>query len=284
MTVNNQGWRHWARYFEGTREFGDRWPDGHLPNADWRYLFVDGVHSSSHVHWIYAIEPEISALGNAGRPCGFSYAGLARPYTTRHTRRAVNHAARLFADEYLTKTSTRRRVVPVAFSLGTVVTLLAVRRWLHSAGEGADQALPALVLLAPAHSISPLVLNSYQEYWQSARGQGPGSAGAGETRLPRVVRDLADPYSYVRREAADAFAEILDAGIDVYALYWPNDAIAPYTRPQGVGGTRGNFEEVPVRNAIPLSRLAAAVREHRNIRDDRETTDLILDILSKVTA
>lgn len=269
-----EGWQRWAPFLERTRPRADVWPDGQVDGPPLVYLFADGIYSASHTHWLYSIEDDLRAAGCPGTARAFSYAGIGRPYESVHTRVDIQHAAERYVG-YLTRLRSDQRLIAVGFSLGTVVTLLGVTRWLATNPAEPAATLPALVLVAPAHAASPRLLDSYR-LWAK---EDPSAASGERRRVPYVARQLAGPSSRVRADARHAFGQILEAGLQIHVLYWPADALTPYESPGRAIEDHPNFHPIRVRSEALLSAMPRAVSEHMQVRDHPDTVAQIAHIL-----
>jgi pimeloyl-ACP methyl ester carboxylesterase len=270
--VEDEGWKEWARILEEViRPRADRksagelsgqpWPRGEVPaGVGVVHVVADGLYSASASHWLDSLAGPIAAAGCIGRSCGYSYKGHGLTYSTEDTGQSLGRSASSLV-EYL-------RVCPdqtvlVGFSLGTVVTLLGTAHWFTEPESSMARAkLKAIVLVAPAHSASPLIARSYEEWFRGAMN----ASGRRTPRLPSVVRQFASPHSVHRRAAVSAFATIVGQQIPIYVVHWPGDSFTPYVRPDIGPSFAHLLHEIPVLLTQPAGELRSAIGRHIQIR------------------
>jgi predicted alpha/beta hydrolase family esterase len=284
------GWQHWAAFFERMRRGQDRWEKGEIPKSDLVYLFVDGFYSSSTAHWVNVIEPRFDGSGCRGQSCGFSYRGIGKAYNTDDTQKNVRIPARHLAD-YVRKSASP--VIPIAFSLGTIVTLLGVGQWLQEPDNLPAQHVPAVILIAPAYSASVDLYRSYdhmivEDARKRREVQEKGIAVAVSDpeddrpmmSIPDVIRQISGGREEIEKTSRQSMETIVSAGIHLAIIHWPNDALTPYVSENLNLTDQGHFVVHPVREDHPLRGLSFAPSEHIRIRDWKPTVDRLLAILS----
>lgn len=109
-------------------------------------------------------------------------------------------------------------IVPIAFSMGGAVLLLALDRLLHTRGsDWVKDRVPLVVLIQPAIFGCP----NYDMLGNSIDGS-----------IPLIAYDLGPPDGVYPSAARNAVGELLDAGVAVNIISRTGDPIAPYRHQQ----------------------------------------------------
>lgn len=263
----DDGWRRWAPFLEQARTAAEGWSLGQIGADSLTYLFADGFHSASSSHWVMRTGPQLAPAGLSGAARAFSYAGRARPYHTEHTRLNLRTLARRYAEYLVAATG---GVVCVDFSLGCLVSLLGVEQVIAAKSRDIAEVVRAIVLIAPALDVNPLVNESYLT-WVS-------QAPAGQVRRrPANVMQILSPRT--RGLAVSALAHVFDRAVPVVAIHWPGDLFTPYKCPLPSIDGRLPIEEREVMRDLTLNGLARAITRHIAVRDDHETLAQLIESL-----
>ncbi|MEX2237109.1 MAG: hypothetical protein WEB00_06215 [Dehalococcoidia bacterium] len=156
-------------------------------------------------------------------------------------------------------------VIPIGFSLGALVTLLAVARWAETE-ESPQEKIPAAVIVAPPHGATSMLMEGFRH-----RPKGRRDAIYG---IPAVVLQIGQEGSPLRKRADQAFRPIVEAGIELTVVHWAHERVCPYTPPSTANILGALYRDRPVMRGVTHKTNAA--REHMAVRDDRETTLEIL--------
>jgi hypothetical protein len=212
----------WAKRLENARALTIRWPLAEFsPRESLVYLVGDGTYTTSihGGHWANHLQDVLVGPQFPGSIRGFSYSGYGEQYLPEDTAQPLLWLRSVWR-ETLQRRRAGQRLIPVCFSLGAAVALLGTCDWVDLGEERYPAAtIPAIVLVAPAHSPSPTLLAGYQQL----RDEGTLPAG-----IPASLSDLADPRSPVRKEAAGTFGRLASVGIQVHVIYWPGDIFTAY--------------------------------------------------------
>lgn len=265
-------YKAWADALEDSRPNPNsiHWQTAMFASSDTRIFFVvDGFHSTSvfeKFHWSERIRSLVTAAGCKGTVRAFSYAGYGLNYLPELTRRSlVGH--RLTWLDYMNRIRNNQQLIPICFSLGTIVALLGLRAWLNTNPEYPARIVPAVVLVAPAHATSTHLLEGYLER----------AKRLGEQDTPAAVVEFCEEKSPFRKEAEEILAHIyMKTSIILHILYWPNDLLTPYV-PSPL--RYGSLIEQAVMEREDLTDPAEAVKKHIKVRNDDTTEKELAKIL-----
>jgi pimeloyl-ACP methyl ester carboxylesterase len=169
-------------------------------------------------------------------------------------------------------------VIPIGFSLGALVSLLASARL---STDGLVQ-IPAIILIAPFHNYAEDILLRYRELAEAQ--QTP------QRRIPAVVEQLCGLDPYWRDEVRSAYGTLAGSrAVDVHVLQSPFDAFArteslvsglsetlPRLSVHEIEPVRGRGRPMPP--PAPGNALAEVVY-HLRLRDNPKTFEKICELL-----
>lgn len=257
--------RRWAESFEAARARSAQWDQATFPRADRLiYLVADGLYSTSvdSVHWSLKLAGAPAAQELPGTFRAFSYAGYREHYLPHESAQTLETLVDRW-DAYLARLRPNQRLIPVCFSLGAAVALVALRR--RCALSSIAESVPAAVLVAPAHAPALELLDGYLAI----------AGDLGPHGIPVGVRELCNPSNPLRAEAAASLQDLPRNGIRLHIIFWSADRLTLYTRTASPG-----LDEREVLRDKSLDRVRDAAKEHINLRDHLEVTTALCDVLA----
>ena len=176
-----------------------------------------------------------------GKSSAFSYRGIGVHYPAEYTIRQLNESKKKLL-EHLGRFRPEQKEIPVSFSLGGAITLLAFQEWLGD-GESLDRLsrVPALIFIGPAHAPALGLYKGYEEKLNRME----------INEIPPPVRELCrSEKSPLRIKAAAALSELSNK-TKVYVLYSSSDLLTPF-RPADFPNVRSRPVDLTLAEPLPL--------------------------------
>jgi hypothetical protein len=270
VQITPDAFEHWAEKLEEIGGKGNDWDDGRLPSESIICLFIDGIYSTSRQHLVRRLSAtvhrsELLSVASAG----FSYRGYGVHYPSESTIRRLE-LSKLALLAYLSELKDPQRIIPISFSLGSAVTLLALNEWLGSGAQSERvKKVPALIFIGPAHAPA---LGLYQGYRKKL-------ADRKIDEIPWPVRELCQSESArIRREACAAL-ESLSKLSEVHVIFSESDLLTPFY-PVSFPLVHAHPITIDDDSTLPLD----AVKHHTALLNDQHVRSELSKILDDLAS